>query len=215
MMAKRGRTYDFGFEPERSVHHFAVVATGAGAVWIDERFVWRVGHEKIATPKPKPKALLDAYHWSRICERVAEVFNQRLRQTGMKPGVWKKGETLLSPHFGKELTLLAWAVEDADATLIPAMLANWTGFAPEERWWLYTTVNATSSHPDYGKDRGWRKAIKIAFAENPTGELPPAALMTTDTKISPTQDLVAIDAVDDPDEKDGHLIKPAQQLLFR
>ena len=75
----------------------------------------------------------------------------------------------MAPYFGKELTLLAWAIEDADPTLIPSMVANWLGLAPEERWWLYTTINATSGHPEHGRDRGWRKAIKIAFAENPAG----------------------------------------------
>jgi hypothetical protein len=63
------------------------------------------------------------------------------------------------------------------------MIANWTGLAPEERWWLYTTVNATSGHQDHGKDRGWRKAIKIAFAENPTGDLAPSALRVRPTPV--------------------------------
>jgi hypothetical protein len=86
-------------------------------------------------------------------------------------------ESLLAPHLGKELTLLFWAVEDADPTLLPAMLANWVGLAPEERWWLYTTINATSGHPEHGQDRGWRKAIKIAFAENPIVSSAPSALL--------------------------------------
>jgi hypothetical protein len=66
-------------------------------------------------------------------------------------------------------------VEDADPTLLPNMVANWVGLAPEERWWLYTTINATAGHPEHGRDRGWRKAIKVAFAENPAGA-PPASL---------------------------------------
>ena len=59
-----------------------------------------------------------------------------------------------------------------DESLIPNVIANWTGLEPEERWWLYTTVNATFTKVDVGKDRGWRKAIKIAFSENPIPEVP-------------------------------------------
>ena len=70
------------------------------------------------------------------------------------------------------LTLLAWAVEDMDESLVPNVIANWTGLEPEERWWLYTTVNATFTRVEVGKDRGWRKAIKIAFSENPIPEIP-------------------------------------------
>jgi hypothetical protein len=70
------------------------------------------------------------------------------------------------------LTLLAWAVEEMDESLIPNVIANWTGLEPEERWWLYTTVNATFTKADVGRDRGWRKAIKIAFSENPIPEIP-------------------------------------------
>ena len=59
-----------------------------------------------------------------------------------------------------------------DESLIPNVIANWTGLEPEERWWLYTTVNATFTRTETGKDRGWRKAIRIAFSENPVPEIP-------------------------------------------
>jgi len=59
-----------------------------------------------------------------------------------------------------------------DESLIPNVIANWTGLEPEERWWLYTTVNATFTKAEAGKNRGWRKAIKIAFSENPIPDVP-------------------------------------------
>ena len=121
-----------------------------------------------AVPEPVTKVTLDAYRWGRVAEAVAGEFNRRLRAGGNPAGRWLKGETVLAAHFGKELTLLAWAIEEIDPTVLPSMLANWLGLAPEERWWLYTTINATATAtapPDPG--RGWRKAIRIAFAENP------------------------------------------------
>ncbi len=177
MAKRRARaTVGFGFDPEQSPHHFAVVRDGTGAIIVTERFVWGDAASEEAQTEPSPKAILDGYRWERIADAAAEVFNQRLHQEDLKPANWGR-ETLLAPHFGKELTLLAWAVEDADPTVIPMMIANWAGLAPEERWWLYTTINATSGHPEHGRDRGWRKAIKIAFAENPTGGMPSSALL--------------------------------------
>lgn len=173
-MTKRPEIIDFGFQRQQSEHHFAVIATGIDEVTLVERFTYQTSAQVPVAPKVSPKAKLDRYRWSRIQGPAAEVFNERLQRDNYPPGIWKPLETVLAPHFGKELVLLAWAVEDQDSSVIPNMIANWRGLAPEERWWLYTTINATSSHPDYGKDRGWRKAIKIAFAENPTSEVQPS-----------------------------------------
>ncbi len=166
----------FGFEPARSPYHFAVhLQAGDDApVTIEERFSCEGADD--ARP-PMLKVVLDRYRWSRIAEQLRANFNKRLRDDGLPTARWKApGETVLAAHLGKELTLLAWAVEDADPTLIPNMVANWLGLAPEERWWLYTTINATAGHPSHGRQRGWRKAIKIAFAENPA-DAPPSTLI--------------------------------------
>ncbi len=171
MPARKHPTLGFGFDPVESPAHFAVVIprNDTDHVVIEERY----SSEKVAGESqraPTPKAYLDLYRWSRIADVTRAQFNKRLRDAGSETAQWKAGgETPLAPYFGKELTLLAWAIEDADPTLIPNMVANWLGLAPEERWWLYTTINATSGHPEHGRSRGWRKAIKIAFAENPAG----------------------------------------------
>jgi hypothetical protein len=172
----KDKVVDFGFDPERSPYHFAVQIKGPEAnVRIEERFAWPEPLGEVRAPLLK--AVLDPYRWSRISGPARSEFNRRLHSEEMTTGRWKvKGDTLLAPHLGKELILLAWAVEDADPTLLPNMIANWLGLAPEERWWLYTTINATSGHPEHGRDRGWRKAIKIAFGENPA-DAPPSTLV--------------------------------------
>jgi hypothetical protein len=164
----------FGFDPDESPYHFAVRIPRAATqpVVIEERFVWEDAAVPEGARAAAVKAHLDPYRWSRVADAARVQFNQRLRADGLRTAAWKVGETLLAPYLGKELTLLAWAVEDADPTVIPNMLANWLGLAPEERWWLYTTVNATGGHPEHGRERGWRKAIKIAFAENPAVSAP-------------------------------------------
>ena len=94
-------------------------------------------------------------------------FNRRLKKEGLPAGRWKTGGNPLARLLGKELTLLAWAVEDADPALVPAAVRNWLGLAPEERWWLFTMTAAATGHAVHGRGRGWRKAVRYALSENP------------------------------------------------
>lgn len=65
----------------------------------------------------------------------------------MKAGRWlKKGQIPVDRTLGKELTILAWALEDAGPELAITAVHNWLGLAPEERWWLYTMTNAATGH---------------------------------------------------------------------
>lgn len=176
MMVRRKRQFiGFGFDPRESAHHFAVIfpERAEDPVTIEELFEW---NDKLDADAARPslvKVRLDRYRWGRIAEAARGQFNKKIRSNGHRSVSWKTDQpNILHPHFGKELTLLAWAVEDMDESLIPNVIANWTGLEPEERWWLYTTVNATFTRAEMGKDRGWRKAIKIAFSENPIPEIP-------------------------------------------
>ena len=63
----------------------------------------------------------------------------------MKAARFKAGDNPVARLLGKELVLLAWAVEDAEPTLIPNAIQNWRGLAPEERWWLYTMTAAQTA----------------------------------------------------------------------
>lgn len=159
---------DFGFDPSRSPHHFAVIPHGSTYVQFVERFVYGDGEEEEqALAREVLKAELDLERWQRIRDDAAEVFNAHLRASGFRAASWRKSApTLLAPHLGRELILLVWATEEQDLSVLPAVRLNWRGVAPEERWWLYSTINASSRHPEHA-ERGWRKAIKIALAENP------------------------------------------------
>lgn len=159
---------DFGFDPSRSPHHFAVVPHGSTYVQFIERFAYGESVDNgVDAPREALKAELDLERWQRIRDDAASVFNAHLRAAGVRATSWRKGTaTLLAPHLGRELLLLVWAAEGQDLSVLPAVRLNWRGFAPEERWWLYSTINASSRHPEHA-ERGWRKAIKIALAENP------------------------------------------------
>lgn len=169
----------FDFNPAESRHHFLVnIPRGAEAkVEISEHFTW--DEENGSSPASygsredgQVRVVLVHQKWEAIADEVQSQFNQRLRKQGYKSGTWRNGHNLIRRELGKELILLAWAIEDADPALIPVALANWNGLVPEERWWLYTQTAAATGHGIADRGRGWRKAIRYALTENPvTGHL--------------------------------------------
>lgn len=160
---------NFGFDPKESSYHFAI-EVGEDETVIEERFTY--GDDE-AQLEPQVRAIIDPYRWKRIVEAAQSHFNRRLQDAKRKTAKFGEGEHILAPHLGKELTLLAWATEGIDATDMPNAIANWHGMAPEERWWLYLMVKASSNEPEPIENaRGWRRAIRIAFCESPA---PPPA----------------------------------------
>lgn len=145
---------NFGLDPE--AHYYFEVQISKAGTLVTEVY-----------DRPRTSACFSAPVWQDICDPVRAEWNERLKKYNQKTGRWSK-VTRLDKLFGKELTLLAWVLEDAPADLWRGIYQNWRGFAPEERWWLYTTAHATSNRADWGKDRGWRKALRIAFWENAT-----------------------------------------------
>lgn len=105
--------------------------------------------------------------WKAIADDLQRILNERLKEQDLKPGRWQTGENKLDQFLGKELTVLAWAVEHADIDLIPVAIKNWAGLKPEERLWLFTVTAAATGGVMDG-DRGWRKALRYALTENPT-----------------------------------------------
>jgi hypothetical protein len=171
----------FGFDPSKSEHHFRVTipAKRDERVYISEHFSLEDTAERIelnialGAEDAKLRVILPRIKWEDIAEATQLEFNQRLRQMNVKPGKWKIGSTPVSRLLGKELALLAWAIEDADPALIPVAVRNWLGLAVEERWWLYTMTNAATGHAITGRNKGWRKAVRFALTENPVSEYRP------------------------------------------
>lgn len=166
----------FGFVPAASEHHFTVTMPKSkddDKVYISEHLHWddsaarqelsaALGYEdnklRVALHKPK---------WDAIADAARVEFNTRLKKNALPSGKWLKEQTHISRLLGKELVLLAWAIEDADPGSIPTAIRNWQGLAPEERWWLFTMTNAATGHAITGRNKGWRKAVRFALTENP------------------------------------------------
>lgn len=169
------RPLGFGFQPHASEHHFVVTVPGRRSeeVLIAEHLSYAAdgGYAPaslgVGLQDGKLRAVLARLKWDAIADAARVEFNRRLKKHDLPAGRWKRGDNPVARLLGKELTLLAWAVEDADPALIPAAIRNWQGLAPEERWWLYTMTAAATGHALHGRGRGWRKAVRFALTENP------------------------------------------------
>jgi hypothetical protein len=166
----------FGFKPEDSRHHFQVtIPKGASEpIEISEHLTWsdRSGSSKLSLGEDDDgqiRVVLARPKWDAIADEVRAEFNRRLKKIGSTAGSWKVGANVLRRELGKELVLLAWAIEEADPGLIPNAVANWQGLVPEERWWLYTQTAAATGHGLRDRGKGWRKAVRFALTENPVG----------------------------------------------
>ena len=164
--ARKTKTMGFGHAPDRERHHFvvAIPRSQAAEIMIYEVFERDlVGPELIAA---NLRCKLDRARWLKIVDALEEELGKRLRAAGMRASRFKVGDNPIARLLGKELVLLAWAVEDVEPTMIPNAIQNWRGLTPEERWWLYTMTAAQTGH--HSKHNvGWRKAIRYALTENP------------------------------------------------
>jgi hypothetical protein len=164
MTAKR--TIGFGCPDTTDPHHF-VVEIPAGRpeeVVISEHYGVKAGINGL--PEVADRCYLPRAAWSAIAEDVKREFNERLREKNLEPGRWQIGTNKVERLLGKELLVLAWAVEESDPALYGNAVRNWTGLRPEERWWLHTMTAAATGRPEHA-GIGWRKALRSALTENP------------------------------------------------
>jgi hypothetical protein len=166
--------YSFGFEPQESRYHFVVeIPRGGDApIKISEHLTWddENGSSPVTSGLGQDgqlRVLLARLKWDAIADEARVQMNLRLKKIGKKSGSWRSGPNLVRRELGKELVLLAWAIEEADPSLIPIAIANWNGLVPEERWWMYTQTAAATGHGINDRGRGWRKAVRYALTENP------------------------------------------------
>jgi hypothetical protein len=156
-------TLGFGVPATSDPHHFKVVIpkNSTGKVQISEHLGLQAGSSDSAVID---RVLLDRPRWTAIRAEVQRAFNARLAAHGLKFGAWKVGDNQVDRLLGKELCVLAWAVEQMDTEKIPVAVRNWLALRPEERWWLFgITAMSTGGLMDAGK--GWRAALKHALGD--------------------------------------------------
>lgn len=162
-------TLGFGVPATSDPHHFKVVIpkSSTGKVQISEHLGLQAASNDSAVID---RVLLDRPRWTAIRAEVQRAFNARLAAHCLKPGAWKVGDNPVDRLLGKELCVLAWAVEQMDTVKIPVAVRNWLALRPEERWWLFgMTAMATGGVIDAGK--GWRAALQHALGDVAQSEL--------------------------------------------
>ena len=194
-MSGKATFYGFGFDPGEAQNHFFVVVPPKGdsdPIRVFERFEWtpempegedapvlKNGEElssggQIIRKADNLRMEISRHKWNLLAKDITAEFNTRLKEEKKPAGRFGVGGTPVERLLGKEMMVLLWGVEDCDPSNIPTALKNWKGLMPEERWWLYTTTNASTGGL---KDRkGWRTALRYALCENPIEENPQMTL---------------------------------------
>ncbi len=163
------RTLGFGVPATSDPHHFVVrIQRGnASPVLICEHL--GMGSET-AREQVIDRVLLERPRWTALRAEVQRAFNARLKEHNLASCTWKVGDTPVDRLLGKELCVLAWAVERLDPGKIRIAVRNWLALRPEERWWLFgMTAIATGGIGD--ADLGWRVALRHALGDVAQNEL--------------------------------------------
>jgi hypothetical protein len=169
-MIEKVQFVDFGVPESFGTHVFRVEIPAARTepVRIIEDYGYR-GLEG-GIPCDESRVILPRAVWSGIAEIARHEFNNRLKAAKLPAGRWHAGTNRVERILGKELCVLAWAAETANAEQIPVICSKWSALRPEERWWLFSMTVAEAGLPE-DTQRGWRRALFHALSD---GEKPPA-----------------------------------------
>jgi len=161
--AVKHATLGFGVPATSDPHHFKVNISKAntGKVQISEYLGLQAQSDEFAVID---RVLLDRPRWTAIRAEVQRTFNARLKNHDVKTASWKVGENVVDRLLGKELCVLAWAVEGMEMENIPVAVRNWLALRPEERWWLFG-MTAMSTGGIRDGEKGWRLALRHALGD--------------------------------------------------
>lgn len=156
-------TLGFGVPATSDPHHFKVVIPrgNSGAVLISEYLGLQAQSDEVAVID---RVLLERPRWTAIRSEVQRTFNLRLRSHDVKPSAWKVGDNPVDRLLGRELCVLAWAVEGMLIENIPVAVRNWLALRPEERWWLFGMTAVSTGGLNDG-EKGWRLALRHALGD--------------------------------------------------
>lgn len=176
-------TVGFGCPAAGDPHHMTVTVPRGRheKVLITERYGVHSGVDGL--PDEQERVELVREKWTAIAEPARRIFNERLKELGLASGRWQPGENQVERLLGKELVVLAWAIEHCAMELVPVAVQNWCGLKPEERWWLFTVTAAATGGLRDG-EIGWRKALRFALTENPVKD--PESLVATPRRRRPS-----------------------------
>ena len=161
--ATKYATLGFGVPASSDPHHFKVTIPKAnsGKVQISEYLGLQAQSDELSVID---RVIIERPRWTAIRAEVQRTFNARLKSHGVKTATWKVGENVVDRLLGKELCVLAWAIEGMEMDHIPVAVRNWLALRPEERWWLFG-MTAISTGGIKDGDKGWRLALRHALGD--------------------------------------------------
>ena len=121
--------------------------------------------------------------WRQVAEGVKSHLNRRLKEKNLKASRFNTGDNQVERILGRELCVLAWAIEDATSDEAAIAFTRWSSHRPEELWWLFQQIDKDGGEWDSPKT-GWRVAIRHALIkdgeEEPTAARRPSPKTPTD-----------------------------------
>ena len=163
-------TIGFGVPATASCpHHFQVnIPKKNGNIEISEHLGIEKSKEKITEIQ---RCSIKRTSWTIIRREVQSSFNDRLRKKKIKTSSWSNGNNQVDRLLGRELCVLAWAIERLSKDNVRLALKNWLGLRPEDRWWLFSMA-ARSTDIDIKRGYGWRIALGYALATSDISYVP-------------------------------------------
>ena len=112
---RESKTIDFGAPDRFGAHLFRVLIPAARKdfVVVVEDYGYR--GEEGGVPREEERVVLKRPVWSAIADPARREFNARLKAAKVHVGRWHIGTNLVDRLLGKELCVLAWAAETANA----------------------------------------------------------------------------------------------------
>jgi hypothetical protein len=166
-MKEKIKTVDFGAPEKFGAHIYQVIIPEEkeelkkDVVKIVEHYGFAGGEGGL--PYETVRAIISKKLWSCIADAVRLDFNDRLKSIKTTTSRWKSGINKVDRLLGKELCILAWAVEQASEMQIITICRKWSALRPEERWWLFSSAAAEGGLAE-SSQKGWRKAIYHALS---------------------------------------------------
>lgn len=139
---KPASTTGFGCPAEMFVHHVLVTIpeSRTGDVLLEEDW----GVAQAGGPDRLSRCVLPRARWNAIANVAKQAMNDRLKEQELPASRWMTGENRVERLLGKEVVVLAWAVEAAEEEDVDAVAAAWAALRPEERWWLFGRVASSA-----------------------------------------------------------------------
>lgn len=161
MGSKATITHGFGVPNDPLPHQF-LVRIPAGRS--DPVEIWEdFGAAGVGTTAQKLcRAAVSREAWRQVADGLKAHLNRRLKEKDLKASRFATGENRVERILGRELCVLAWAIEDATQDEAAIAFTRWSSHRPEELWWLFQQIDRDGGEWDSPKS-GWRIAIRHAL----------------------------------------------------